>query len=213
MPCGGRPSAGIHTPDLGCPAPQTRHPPRQALLSFVHPSLLVPVGWGYLSSGTGETDPGEELARAREAAPRPGHRRSLPASRWPPAPARCSPSRRCRSQRRAALRALGERGGVAEGRSGICALTSAPASRIHIHTLTPRPHPRPPPGRAFAADGAGRPGGSCGGRERRGERGEPPRTAWPRAEPGGAAGERGGGCSPGRGLSRGWDDKTGGNCI
>lgn len=109
---------------------------------------------------------GKELAGAREAAPLPSRRDSLPSFRWSPAPARCSPSRRSRSQRRAALRALGERGGVAEAKSGIYTLTSA--SRIHI--LTPRPHPRSPLGRAFAADGPGRPrgrgaapGGSGGG--------------------------------------------------
>lgn len=226
-----------HTPAPGCPPPQTVHPPSEALLGVVHPSLLVPprspAGRGCLSSGTGEGRPGEGRSSPRHGRrPRCRARRcSLSASRCPsvprPLPAARPPGGAARCGKQLSPR-CGSRGGTTEKRHlhpyiRIRTLTSSSAPYTctphPASTRTPRtPHPHPPPGRAFwPRPGRGGPGSPElqreGGRE--GEAARPPRAPRPRARPGGTAGAGAGGgsCSTGRGLSRGWDDKTGGNCI
>lgn len=87
--------------------------------------------------------------------------------------------------------------------SAPCTCTPHPASRIHTRTRR-RGVTWSRPGRGVPGDWDPRGEGEGGGG------GMLPGDPAVPASPGGAAGAGGGGCSPGRGLSRGWDDKTGG---
>lgn len=173
-----------HTPAPGYPAPQTRHPPGEALLGLVGLSLLVPThkpgGLELPRQRGGQSWRGKELASARKVAPLPcppvlslsalrclSVPRPLPAARRPGGAARCGKqlSLRC-----------GSRGDGTEKR--------------HLHPYIRIPHlqpasppapltPQPLPERALAPAGTGRTRGLAAAAEGGGSRPAAPRSPAP----------------------------------
>lgn len=189
---------------LGVPSAPSRHPPGQALLSFVHPSLRVPVGWGHLSSGAGETHPGEGTGRGTGGCPSAESPGLAPL--FPLVPGPC-PLLSLPAEPLAAESSSPCPGGAGWGGRG-------EKRHLHPYIRIPHPHPHPASAPALAAgtrlrrgrSGAAPRARSGAGRERRRwrrERREPPgRPALPGPgqsrealrERGAGAARRGGGC-------------------
>lgn len=181
------------TPAPGCPAPQTLHPPgaRRSCTSHLW-SRRPPPGPGLPQRhhGGGQTWGGSLGPCPLVLAPRLALSPGVPR---PVSPARCSPSRRCRWLRKAALPSVRER----EGGGGEDILEPHPIAAPRI----PHPPRHPPPGRALATAGTGRLRGTgAAGRRRVGEscpaapRSPCPREALRERERGAEAARRGGGC-------------------